>query len=352
MPDPSPLSRRALLRSAAALSSGSPIIGGRGGEKGVARTASHLRPRVLVLNYDPIIESKGGKRLNVLLGFNDPRTLCDAYIADVRACSGGYVRYNVVDWRDLDIHPVKKDGFRYTDESFLSMWRGDRSKHHEPDAIDYKAIIGQFDIERRVEAGDVDEVWLFSPPFSGTWESTMAGKGAYFCNSDPVPGVNTSRIFVIMGFNPERGVGEMLEDLGHRTESILRRVYGSWNDKELKHAWDRFTAIDKNVPGRSGVGNVHFAPNSTKDYEWGNKTYVLSGADDWLNYPKLTGKKRRMNASDWGNGDIRAHHRWWLERLPKAPGRGPDGKLANWWSYVVDFNRYKESDGSQNAKPR
>jgi hypothetical protein len=237
----------------------------------VARTRDFLAPRVLVLNYDPVIEAECGKRLNALLGFRDPRYLCDAYIADVRACSGGYVRYQVVDWHDLDIHPVKKDGFRYTDESFLELWRGDRSRYHQPDAIDYRAILRDFDIERRVESGDVDEVWLFSYPFSGTWESTMAGKGAYFCNSDPVPGVNTSRIFVLMGFNPERGVGEMLENLGHRTESILRRVYGSWNDKEPRHAWDRFTAYDKNIPGGSGCGNVHFAPNSTKDYEWGDR---------------------------------------------------------------------------------
>jgi hypothetical protein len=32
-----------------------------------------------------------------------------------------------------------------------------------------------------------------------------------------------------------------------------------------------------------------------------------------------------------------------LTRLPKAPGKGPGGKQANWWKYVVDFNRYEES---------
>jgi hypothetical protein len=58
---------------------------------GVARTARYLTPRVLVLNYDPIIEAEGGKRLNALLGFHDPRYLCAGYIADIRACSGGHV---------------------------------------------------------------------------------------------------------------------------------------------------------------------------------------------------------------------------------------------------------------------
>lgn len=350
---PRPVSRRSLFRSAGALTAAlAAPPAGAAPRRGVARTKRFLAPRVLVLNYDPIIEAEdegrlpGGRRLHEVLGWNDPRYLAGGYIADVREASGGHVRYDIVEWHDLDIHPVKKDGFRYTDESFLEMWRGDRSKHREPDAIDYRAIIRDFDLERRVESGDIDEVWLFSYPYSGTWESTMAGRDAYFCNSDPVPDVNTSRIFVIMGFSYERGVGEMLENLGHRTESILRRVYGSWNATQPRHAWDRFTLYDKNAPGRSACGNVHFAPNSTRDYEWGSKTYVESTADDWLDYPNLTGKKRRMNCSDWGNGYIRSHHRWWFERLPKAPGRGPDGKLANWWDYVVDFNRFKESDGS------
>lgn len=344
------LSRRAaLLAGSVALASAArPALPQKG--RGVSRDRDgRLAPRVLVLNFDPIIESEGGKRLNALVGFNDPHYLCDGYIADVRACSGGRVRYNVVEWRDLDVHPVKKDGFRYTDEAFLEIWRGDKSKHHQPDAIDYLALLREYDIERRVSSGDLDEVWLFSYPFTGTYESILVGPTACFCNSDPLTpkdGIRATRNFVIMGFNPERGVGEMLEDLGHRTESILTHVYGSWNPTAPKHAWDRFTVYDKNVPGGSACGNVHFAPNSTKDYEWGRKTYVLSSADDWLDYPRLTGKKRLMTASDWGNGDIRAHHRWWLERLPKAPGRAPDGKLASWWNYVVDFNAHRESSGS------
>ena len=136
----------------------------------------------------------------------------------------------------------------------------------------------------------------------------------------------------------------MLEDYGHRTESIMKHVYGSWEPKQT-HAWNRFTLYDKQMPGEAACGNVHFAPNSQNDYEWGSKTFVFSSCDDWLDYPNLTGKKRLMNADDWVNGGIRAHHKWWLHRLPKAAGRGPDRKLSNWWSYVSDFNRYAESNG-------
>lgn len=306
-----------------------------------ARRDRPIRPKVLLLTYDPVVESEGGRRLHEVCRWNDPARLTASYIADLKECSGGFVDYRIVESRVIDGFPRKKDGFRYTDESFLECYRSGKG-WHRPDAIDYHDIIREFKLPGRVNRREIDEVWIQGMPYSGLYESTMAGKGAYFCNSAPLTGVEADRIFVIMGFNYERGVGEMLEDQGHRTESILRKVYGSWEPEET-HAWNRFTLYDRVAPGKAACGNVHFAPNSTKDYEWGNKTPVMSSADDWLNYPNLRGSKRLMTCDDWGNGDIRAHHKWWLTRLPKAPGRGPDGKLANWWKYTVDFNRYAES---------
>ncbi|MCC2667786.1 MAG: uncharacterized protein K0Q72_257 [Armatimonadetes bacterium] len=306
-----------------------------------ARRDRPVRPKVLNLIYNPIIEAEGGKRLHEVCRWKDPAALTAQYVADIKECSGDFAQYQVVDTQVLDQFPKKRDGFRYTDESFLQCFRAGKG-WHQPDAIDYHAIVEEFDLVRRVNRREIDEVWVFGMPYSGLYESTMGGRGAYFCNSPPLTGVDSSRIFVIMGFNYERGVGEMLEDIGHRTESILRRVYGSW-DPEETHMWNRFTLYEKVAPGRAACGNVHFAPNSKKDYEWGNKTPVWSTADDWLNYPRLTGKARMMTAADWGNGDIRLHHKWWLTRLPKAPGKAPDGKQANWWKYVIDFNRYEES---------
>jgi hypothetical protein len=300
------------------------------------------RPKVLVIVYDPVIEAEGSKRLSQVCRWNDYARLTQTYVDDVRETSGGFVQYQVVETLRVDAFPVKKDGFRYTDETFLTCFRG-KAGWHQPDAVDYQAIIDTFDLNRRVDRKEIDEVWVWSMPYSGFYESTMVGKGAYFCNSPPVPDPSANRIYVIMGFNYERGVGEMLEDLGHRTESIMTRVYGSWDQGKETHAWNRFTLYEKVAPGRAAAGNVHFAPNSTKDYEWGSKTPVWSTADDWLSYPHLTGKKRQMTAADWGSGDIRLHHKWWLARLPKAPGKGPDGKQANWWKYTHDFNRYSES---------
>lgn len=315
------------------------LLGG-GGFMERPEPAASVAPKVLVLIFDPLFPDQQDRPLHEVMGWNDPRRLMDGYIADLAECSGGYLHYDLVEVQDVDAFPPKLDGFRYTHASFTAALEGDAA-WHEPDAVDYPAIFDEFGIPERVEAGEIDEVWLWGFPHAGFWESTMAGRGAYFCNSAPVPGIATSRIFVTMGFNYQRGVGEMLESFGHRVESIMRHVYGSW-DPRPTHAWNRFTLYDQVAPGQAACGTVHFAPNSERDYDWGNPRPVVSTCDDWLTYPELTGERREMTAADWGHGDIRAYHRWWLRHLPRAEGR-TEGKLNNWWAYTVDFNRFPES---------
>jgi hypothetical protein len=312
-----------------------------------------VQPKVLLLVWDPKVESEGGKRVHELFHYNDPEQLCRDYAADLKETSGGFVDYQVVETRFVEEFPKKKDGFRYTFEQLRDVMQG-KAEHHEPDAFDYVAMLAEQKVIPRVEAGEIDEVWLQQMPYAGTWESTMVGDGAYFCNSDPVElpeGTRCSKLFVVMGFNYERGVGEMLEDFGHRTESVMTHVFGSWDPPKKAHAWDRFTLHEKIAPGEAACGNVHFAPNSTGDYEWGNATPVESTCDDWLAYPALAGKKRTVTCAEWGGGDMRLHHKWWLAHLPKAPGR-TDGRLNHWWSYVADMNRWPESNGKGEAAAR
>jgi hypothetical protein len=64
----------------------------------------------------------------------------------------------------------------------------------------------------------------------------------------------------------------------------------------------------------------------------------MSAADDWFNYPKLTGTKTLVGRESW---DGRQYHlnymRWWLNHLPKARGT-TEGFYNNWWGYVVDYD--------------
>jgi len=56
----------------------------------------------------------------------------------------------------------------------------------------------------------------------------MAGPNAFWCNSQPLTNTSMSRRrFVIMGFSFERGVGEMHEAFGHRSESIMEKTFSN-----------------------------------------------------------------------------------------------------------------------------
>ncbi len=293
-----------------------------------------LRPRVLLITYHPIIRSEGGRRLADVLGWNDVEALCSGYIADLRECSGGFLDYQIVQRIEVDVWPVKADGFRYDEASFLRNWRSS-SGWHQPDTADYRAILADFDLPARINSGQIDEVWLFAFPYAGFYESIMVGPGAFWCNAPPLPRNDISRRFVIMGFNYERDVGPMLESFGHRVESILEHVWRrAWGEDNL---WKRFIRYDKQAPGRANCGWMHYAPNSQTDYDWGNRTPVPSNCDDWLNFPNFQGITRLVDCSEWGNGDMRAHHKWWFRHLPKAAG-STQGIANNWWWYGADPN--------------
>jgi hypothetical protein len=302
---------------------------------GVAEPPPSLRPRVLLIIFDPIIDSEGGRKLSQVLGWGDADELCQGYIADLRECSDGFVEYQIVGRMEVDSWPIKETGFRYDDETFLRNWRSG-SGWHQPDWADYEAIIAEFDLLQRVTSGQIDEVWLFGFPYAGFYESRMVGPGSFWCNAPEMDRADVSRRFVIMGFNYERNeVGPMLESFGHRFESIMERV---WRHKHGEdNLWKRFIRYEKVAPGQANCGNVHFAPNSEQDYDWGNSTKVLSNCADWLNFPNFQGIVQEVDASEWGGGHIRAHHKWWLRHLPNTSG-DTQGISNNWWWYTVDPN--------------
>lgn len=296
-----------------------------------------VSPRVLLIIHNPILRTQGNQTLQHYFRWNDPDRLAKEYANDVRWCSYGYVDYQIVQRIEADSYSVKRDGYAYTEESFLKAWR--ERRFHDPDGVDYLRLVHEFDMMGKVSRDEIDEVWLMGFPYQGYYESIMAGPGAFWCNAPPLAGTEScKRRFVIMGFNYERGVGEMLEDLGHRAESILSRVFQQTRgDANL---WKRFTRYDLKYPGQAEVGNVHFAPNSERDYDWGNHRQVLSHCDNWYYFPNLSGSPRWVTCSEWGNGDIREHHRWWLRHLPHIVGEA-NGISHNWWEYIIDPNRVR-----------
>jgi hypothetical protein len=229
-------------------------------------------------------------------------------------------------------------------------------------------------IADHVRAGRIDEVWAFGGPLLGMLEAMMLGPGAYDINGGVEPNVNSGRLFVVMGFNYEVGVGNMLHSYGHRTEGIMKHAYGAWNNQygstpgevQIITNWDKFTSFyGQTIPGASVCGNVHWPANATHDYEYDNQRQVPSSADDWLSYPNLRGTVTQVGGeATWGRpyrvpggqpGTTVADYQrnylvWWFKRLPKANERNADGKLNNWWRYVVQPDYYKQASADREPK--
>jgi hypothetical protein len=308
----------------------------RSANEPVGQKPTPVQRKVLKIVHNANVPNHDNRPLSQVLGWNDHNKLTEGYISDLKEISHGYANFEVVDTIIVDGFPVKEDGFAYTANEFVTMWK-ERKGFHQPDRVDYLRLVREFNMIERVDSGEIDEVWLFGFPYAGYYESHMAGPGAFWCNSPALKGTeHAKRRFIIMGYNYERGVGEMLENLGHRAESIMRYVYRDLKGQR-ENLWEKFARYDQTHPGKAEVGIMHFAPNSVRDYDWGNTTKVPSKCDNWLNFPDLRGEPRIVDCKDWGNGDIRAHHKWWFERLPHITGSAHNIGL-NWWEYIIDPN--------------
>lgn len=290
---------------------------------------------VLVLSFDPIVGAGGSTKLHEIYGWADPKFLASEFIKDISAASHDLVNYNIVEWKEINDFPEKVGGFKYTFETYAACL-SNTSTCRTPDDLDYRKMFNDFDVVNGINNDLYDEVWIFGAPYFGFWESAMAGYGAFNINGDVFPDV-PAKSFAIMGFSYERGVGEMLHNLCHRTEASMSKVYGGWRAEVLNTSWARFAANEKQS-GVAAVGTCHYPPNAKEDYDYCNEHLVFSSAEDWYNYPYLTGAMKPVNTFTWGVGDCqREYLRWWFHHLPYRDGSAPDGYLNCWWRYIYEL---------------
>jgi hypothetical protein len=307
---------------------------------------------VIVLIYNPILATRNNQKLTAYMKWSDPRKLSQAMVDDVKKASGGYVNYKIVDTIEYNGFPTKRSGYTYDEKTFLDIWEKDRSKA-VPGMTSFARMFKQFNLTQRIKKDNISEIWLWGAPYFD-WDElhwkTPGDKIPYqtdnpwFYRPYDIPDVG--KTIWIMGWNYERGEGEMLESYCHRIESVLSLTVGKgiWDQKRNgNNIWNRFTRIDKDFPGESEVGSVHCAPNSASDYDWDNKKEVWTYADDWLTYPNLPRKKKLLNAQSggWGSAPGRpaivGHHIWWMTHIPKGAGT-TDGFYNNWWEYIVNYD--------------
>jgi hypothetical protein len=314
-----------------------------------ALSATNLTPQtvnVLVINFDPVLKTRRSLKLHDYMKWSNPWKLTEKMVEDARVCSRGYVDYHVAEKIDVDGFTTFRDGFTYTEEDFLEMWEKDRKKAN-PGMTSFKWLFRKFDLAAKIKAQNLGEIWLWGAPYM-QWDELhwktpgdkipYATDNPWFYRPYDIPDVG--RTIWIMGWNYERGEGEMLESYCHRIESVLSLTVGRgvWDaQRSRENVWNRFTRVDKDFPGESEVGSVHCAPNSLSDYDWSNTNKVWTYADDWSTYPLLPRQKRLLNATIGGWEGIIDHHRWWMKHLPSNQGVS-EGFFNNWWQYIVNYD--------------
>jgi hypothetical protein len=292
--------------------------------------------KYLLLIFNPSLPS--GMTTISQFGWNDPASLVSQYVANINTVSHGIVQYQEAERLVVNAFPVKSDGFVYTPQEYINCWTSsDRARDcHNPDIINYNALIETYDICGKVNRGEIDEVFMFGGPYFGFYESIQAGQGAIWTNGPVVSNTSCNRIVDIMGFNYERSVAMMLEDLGHRIEGTMYHVYGGETS-----TYGQFRQYDQQNPGNAACGWMHYPANGQFDYDWSNTRSVQSTCKDWRdNYPNLTGQAETVSCANWScyRDEGLAFKLMWFTSLPHAPGIAPDQKSANWWDYVVNLD--------------
>lgn len=324
------------------------------------RVADTLTVKVAVVYEDPILPSTNARihesctTPHYDFKWNNPREQTQMFIEAINESSHGVVKFEIVEVIEADTLFTKlKDSSK---EGHLTISELDNLLHLDTwgPAIernlmyDYASMVEYYGFDKKCDAGVIDEVWIYSSPLSGAYESHLMGKDAFWLNSPGETNCTCNELLTVMFFNYERDLACALESFSHRFESTMMKIYGWWdyeNRKTIEEltTWDKYTAYEKIYDaydkGKSNVGNVHFPPNGIHDYDFMNKDYVLSYADEWYDYPEVPQKSAKLiNCDEWGSHE--GYMRWWLSHMPHFKGISPyDGKLNNWWHYVVDYDK-------------
>jgi hypothetical protein len=318
-----------------------------------------MTPRVALVLIDPPLPDFGDEPMHVKYHWRDPVVLGNDLVAHFRQATDSAVQFLIDTTINATRLFTRVNGSFPTVEQFEAWldepgWTTLKSYSDAGKiAFDYRELVRYYHLDSLRNIGALDEVWVYAAPYMGMYESQLMGPGAFWWNSPPITnGTSLTKLLSVMGLNYERGVDQGFHSFGHRMESAMEHTYQEvqgrpWNDTSAHPTpWDLFTRIQKDVPGGAHVGNVHFPPNGTHDYDYGNTTLVTSYAENWFRYPYLLDQSSQVNVSTWiyapadplaEGQDHLGYMSWWYNHIPRYAGV-TDGVLNNWWMYFLDFD--------------
>lgn len=284
-------------------------------------------------------------------------------------------------WDPEDTYSPWRGDFAAFAGSQTVKWFGDQLAKSSNSIFDYEWLIKKLDLVNRRNKGEFDQIWMFTIPPIGSYETLMVGRNSYWINGSPIK--KDCDNFLWAGFEITRP-DSMLHSLGHAMENIMTKVYGNRFDYyskstykvttkkqfEALNYWEKYTMTPlNNNTNMTGVGTVHNPYNTKKEYGYLDDTLAVAKTNwrEWLNYPSVPGnsfvsddfasvRKSAINTPILNDpkeeqSNDRLWLRFWFWMMPHYAGTTTNGYSLNWAKYFYSMDKakmLKESVGSTN----
>ena len=257
--------------------------------------------------------------------------------------------------------------------AYINVYEVDYSKNpdgNDIQIINWSNLFNKINMKDFVEKTGVKEIWFTAFPKEGypsvLKQPNPTDKSLWYNMpesnmSSPITGdvSNSSRInsdlpiysktYVVYGFNAHRGADTDLHNRGHQIEAQLSHI-----DRDL--IWNN-AFLPTSTKKEFRLGNCHWPPNATSDYDYGNKVAVKSDIASWqpsggtyvdVNVDTWLGKKYSFpmtatNIIGELNYDNDAQVKWfiyWWQSIPGLNNTIPynNSTLTNWWDIFYNWD--------------
>ncbi len=267
----------------------------------------------------------------------------------------------------INVYEIKR-GLKDKQDIYLSA----QDVLHPDFQPDYFDVFNKINLKSLVENEGAKEVWFSLRPMSWGYpvvkDSVNNGITAYnFLNlpesnmASPITGdVSNSyrmpndlpiynKTYVVYGYNLETSPANNIHNRGHQIEAEFSHIDSRW--------WGTFTNKTDGYADSTHLGCTHKPPNTTKDYDWNNKTFAMSDIEDW----KPTGGTQKLINSDrWLNSPLSTlpnlltttydftkdvQYRWLIFWMQSMPGynNGISG-VNDWWDLFYNWDETIKSN--------
>jgi hypothetical protein len=151
-----------------------------------------------------------------------------------------------------------------------------------------------------------------------------------------------NKTYVVYGYNLETSSANMIHNRGHQIEAQLSHLDGNF--------WGNHSNKTDGYADSTHLGCTHKPPNTTKDYDWNNKSFAMSDIEDWK---PTGGTKKLINSDRWMNINYTpptpvnsipydpndSQMKWlifWLQSIPS--NNSNISGASNWWDLFYNWD--------------